>query len=269
MAELSELLNLVARLRSDDGCPWDRAQTLRTMRAYLLEETYEVLEAIDGAPESGPAVELEGELGDLLFNVLMLVQIAEDTGRTTRDAVVARIVDKMVRRHPHVFPPADGAVDPVDGPSLARWESVKAQERGGGSRLDGIPSSAPALVRAHRQGEKAAGVGFDWPSLDGVVAKVDEELDELKAAIAAGESAEIEAELGDVLLSLSSLGRHLDAPAEDALRGAIDRFDRRFRAMEAAAAVRGVALQALDETVLETMWQEAKRRLAASSDGSL
>ncbi|MBO84330.1 MAG: nucleoside triphosphate pyrophosphohydrolase [Deltaproteobacteria bacterium] len=269
MADVFELVDLVARLRGPDGCPWDRAQTLQTMRAYLLEETYEVLEAIDTSPDAGPAPALEGELGDLLFNVLMLIQIAQDMGMTSRSMVVTRIVEKMVRRHPHVFPPADAPAPSVEGPSLARWESVKAKERGGGSRLDGIPRASPALVYAHRQGEKAAGTGFDWPDLNGVMAKVEEELQELKDAIAAEAPDEIEAELGDVLLSLASLGRHLRTPAEDALRGAVARFDRRFRLMEAAAAQDGGSLQGLDAPTLETMWQEAKIRLAADPDRSL
>ncbi len=264
MAELHELVNLVARLRGDEGCPWDRAQTLRSMRPFLLEETHEVLEALDAAPTTPgtPAPALEGELGDLLFNVLMLIQIAEDGGHTSRGAVVQRIVDKMIRRHPHVFP-VDGA-DPehLDGPSLARWEAVKAKERGQGSRLDGIPAGAPALMRAHRQGQKAAGVGFDWPDVAGVLDKVDEEVAELKEAIAQGDRTAVESELGDVLHSLASVGRHLKTPAEDALRGSIARFDARFRAMEAVALERGDALEGLDVQALETMWQDAKRRLA-------
>ncbi len=268
MTNLSDLASLIARLRGEQGCPWDRAQTLRSMRSYLLEETYEVLEAIDGTPEVGPDPELEGELGDLLFNVMMLMQIAEDAGKARRADVVARIVQKMIRRHPHVFPPEGGPSDVVAGPSLARWESVKAKERAGGSRLDGIPRGAPALVHAHRQGEKAAGIGFDWPDIGGVLGKLDEEVGELKEAIASEDQRAMEAELGDVLLSLASVGRHLQAPAEDALRGAVARFDRRFRAMEAAAEAQGRSLQGLDADTLETMWQEAKGLLAASNDRS-
>lgn len=265
MSELSELLQIVARLRAEDGCPWDRAQTLRSMRPYLLEETHEVLDAVDAAPAEacGSDPVLEGELGDLLFNVLMMVQIAEDEGRTSRGAVVRRIVDKMVRRHPHVFPPDGQDAPAVEGPSLARWEAVKATERQGGSRLDGIPRGAPALARAHRQGQKAAGVGFDWPDVSGVLAKVDEELSELRAAIRAGTRGEMEAELGDVLLSLASLGRHLRTPAEDALRGAIGRFDARFRQMETQASRAGVPLDERSADELESMWQDAKRVLAA------
>lgn len=268
MADLSDLVTLVARLRGEGGCAWDRAQTLRSMRPHLLEETHEVLEAVDTAPVAPGAADptLEGELGDLLFNVLMMIRIAEDDGRTSLDGVVERIVAKMIRRHPHVFPP-DGAAK-ADGPSLERWEAVKARERGSGSRLDGIPAAAPALARAHRQGQKAAGVGFDWPDVAGVVGKVDEELDELKAAMALGDPGEIEAELGDVLLSLASLGRHLRTPAEDALRGAIHRFDRRFREMERAAQRSGQTLSGLDAGALEDLWHAAKRATAEDPEST-
>lgn len=270
MADVSELVALVARLRGEGGCPWDQAQTLRTMRPYVLEETHEVLEAVDAAPAqaTGPDPGLEGELGDLLFNVLMLIRIAEDDGRTSLDGVVDRIVAKMVRRHPHVFPPDGGEAEPVEGPSLARWEAVKAKERGKGSRLDGVPRGAPALSRAHRQGQKAAGVGFDWPDLAGVLGKVDEEVAELKEAIDSGDRVEMEAELGDVLLSLANLGRHLRTPAEDALRGAVSRFDQRFRAMEAHAERSGQPLEALGPDALEALWQQAKRDLAAPDRSS-
>jgi len=250
MEPLAELVDLVARLRGSDGCPWDRAQTLTTMRPHLIEEAHEVLEAVD----AGDDVALEEELGDLLFNVLLLVRIAEDEQRTTLDRVADRIHAKMVRRHPHVF--GDGS---VDGPSLARWEAVKAAEKSPDrSRLDGIPLAAPALMRAHRQGQKAAGVGFDWPDVGGVLDKVDEELAELREAIAGGDTSEVEWELGDLLLSLASLGRHTRTPAEDALRMAIRRFDRRFREMEAAAQRSGEALEALDSAALEQHWNAAK-----------
>jgi len=251
MDPIRQLVSLVARLRGPDGCPWDRKQTLRTMRPHLIEEAYEVLEAVDAGDDGS----LEEELGDLLFNVLLLIRIAEDDGRTSLDRVSARIHDKMVRRHPHVF-----GDDRVDGPSLARWEAVKAAEKSAErSRLDGIPTTAPALMRAHRQGQKAAGVGFDWPDVSGVLDKVDEELAELREAIDGGDKAEVEWELGDLLLSLASLGRHTRTPAEDALRLAIARFDTRFRAMETAAREAGEALQALDSAELERMWGTAKR----------
>lgn len=260
MADVSELVSIIARLRGPEGCPWDRAQTLRSMRPYLLEEAHEVLDAVDGIPHdrAAPDPTLEGELGDLLFNVLMMIRIAEDAGHTSLEGVVSRIVAKMVRRHPHVFPPEGSDAPELDGPSLARWEAVKAKERGPGSRLDGIPSGAPGLARAHRQGQKAAGVGFDWPDVSGVLAKVDEELGELKEAIETGDPRHTEAELGDVLLSLASLGRHLRTPAEDALRGAIRRFDDRFRSMEHAAARAGTPLETLDSAALEALWSEAK-----------
>jgi MazG family protein len=240
------------------------------MRPYLLEEAHEVIEAVDAAPLAPAGLDetLEGELGDLLFNVLMMVQIAQDEGRVSFDGVLEQIVAKMIRRHPHVFPPEGGPSDPVAEPSLARWEAVKATERGGGSRLDGIPKGAPALSRAHRQGQKAAGVGFDWPDVDGVFSKVDEELAELREAVAGADRGHIEWELGDVLLALTSLGRHVKTPAEDALRGAIGRFDARFRAMEAQAAESGTALEHLSAEQLEVLWERAKRALAGG-EGNL
>ena len=254
MEPLARLVSLVARLRAPDGCPWDRAQTLASMRPHLIEEAYEVIEAVD----AGADPLLEEELGDLLFNVLLVIQIAQDERRTSLERVAARIHDKMVRRHPHVFSD-ESSQEAVDGPSLARWEAVKAaQAPADRSRLDGIPSTAPALMRAHRQGQKAAGVGFDWPDVGGVLDKVDEELAELREAIDAGDPAAIEWELGDLLLSLASLGRHTRTPAEDALRMAIARFDKRFRAMETEARGQGETLAALDSADLERKWENAK-----------
>lgn len=252
MTRLTELVALVARLRGPDGCPWDRRQTLASMRQNLVEEAHEVVDAVDDDDNAA----IEGELGDLLFNVLLMVQIAADEGRTSLDAVAGRIHDKMVRRHPHVFG------DETEGPSLAKWEAVKAQEAPRRSRLDGIPRSAPALLRAHRQGQKAAGVGFDWPDVHGPLAKVDEELAELREAVDSQDAAAIDWELGDVLLALSSVGRHTRTPAEGALRGAIDRFDTRFRAMEAAARASGVGLDARSPDELEALWQSAKQATA-------
>lgn len=223
------------------------------MRLHLLEEMYEVIDAID----KDDNLMLEEELGDALFNLLLAAQIAADEGRTDLARVAQRIHDKMVHRHPHVFAPAPG----MAGPGLARWEELKAAESGGRSRsrMDGIPRAAPALLQAHRQGQKAAAVGFDWPDLAGVLEKVDEEMAELREAIAGGDAVRMSEELGDVLLSLASLGRHLKTPAEAALLGAVDRFGARFREMELAAERSGNALNDLDADALERLWVAAKQ----------
>jgi tetrapyrrole methylase family protein/MazG family protein len=260
VSNLNRLIEIIAQLRSPEGCPWDRAQTLRSMRGYLLEETYEVLEAID-LPDSDPvrAELLSEELGDLLFNVLLLVQIASDDGQTTLEQVSGRITDKMIRRHPHVFDPEHGD---RDSGGLAAWEARKTRQKQRSSRLDGIPRALPALLRAHRQGEKASLVGFDWPSVEGVFDKIDEELGELREALASGEPSQIEAEYGDVLLSASSLGRHIGAEPETSLLQANDRFRARFVRMELLARERAMDLSEADDASLDALWEEAKRALA-------
>jgi tetrapyrrole methylase family protein/MazG family protein len=249
MSGFDELVAIVARLRGPDGCPWDKAQDPRSMRPYLLEETYEVLDAI----EAGDPARLREELGDLLFNVVMLAQMAQDGGLFTVDDVPGAIAHKMVERHPHVFG-ADGS-----GGSIAEWEGRKAET--GKGRLDGVPRTLPALLRAHRQGEKAAAVGFDWSDAQGVLAKVKEEIGELEAEIASGDTARIEQELGDLLMAVASLGRFLRTPPESALQLANDRFLERFRMMERLAAERAQSLGELGPEALDGLWEEAKRTL--------
>jgi len=259
MTPFEELVTIVARLRSPGGCPWDRGQTLESMRPYLVEEAYEVIDAIEaGAP--GP---LQEELGDLLFQVVLLARMAEEAGTFDIQAVSRGIADKMVRRHPHVFDPDHVSSD--DEGSVAAWEARKAKERGADrSMLDGLPAALPALVRAHRVGEKVARVGFDWPDRDAVRAKVDEELAELDEALASGDPAAIEHEYGDTLLALSNLGRFVGVGPEEALRTANSRFGRRFRAVERLAAERGLLLHELDDDALDALWEEVKR---AQADG--
>ena len=215
MSSLDQLVEIIARLRGPEGCPWDRAQDHRSMRPYLLEEVYEVLDAID-QPDADDAV-LEEELGDLLFVVLLLCQIGTDEGRFTLSSVAARIADKMIVRHPHVFDPAQRD---TPGGTLAAWEALKARKASRQSRLDGVPRARPALRRAHRQAEKAAAVGFDWPDHEGVFDKIQEEIGELREALDARDPAQIEAEYGDLLMSAANLGRHIGATPEEALRAA-------------------------------------------------
>lgn len=228
------------------------------MRPYLLEETHEVLDAL-GAFESEPG-KLREELGDLLFQVYFLARLAEEQGAFDIEAVAEGIVTKMVERHPHVYgglerPEAEATA----AGTIGAWEARKALRRKGGSRVDGVPGSLPALLRAHRVGEKVAHVGFDWPDLAGVLAKIDEERAELEEAIASGDAAAIRHEYGDVLLATASLGRFLGIAGEDALREANARFEGRFRKVEAAAAAAGVAMEAAGLDRLEAWWQEAKR----------
>jgi ATP diphosphatase len=222
------------------------------MRPYLLEEVYEVLEALEpGAGDEG----LQGELGDLLFVVLLIARIGEDAGRLTLANTVRGIVDKMEERHPHVF--GDGADSDEPG-GIAAWEARK--QRAGRSRLAGVPRTLPALLRTHRQGEKAAAVGFDWPDAAGVLNKIQEELAELVEAMATGDQSAIAHEYGDLLMATATLGRHLDTPPEATLRTANDRFADRFGRLELLASEAGVALSTeTDPAVLDGLWEQAKR----------
>ncbi len=247
-----KLLEIVVALRGPGGCPWDRSQDLRTLRPYLLEECHEVLETLDADDPVG----LREELGDLLFNVVMLAQMATEAGHFTIDEVAADIAEKMIVRHPHVFEPGDHG---LDAGTVAAWEARKAAKAGRRrSKLDGLPRGLPALLHAHRAGEKAAEVGFDWADADGARAKVDEELAELDDARADGDGAAATRELGDVLFTLAQLGRHLGASPEEALREANGRFGRRFRHAESAARGDGHLLADLDPGQLDALWRRAK-----------
>lgn len=218
------LVAIVARLRGEGGCPWDRAQTPESLRPYVLEEAYEVLDAID----RGDVPDLKKELGDVLFQIVLLAQMAKEAGWFELSDVLEAINHKMVVRHPHVFDPTHQS-DGNEG-DVSAWEARKAKQRAGGSALDGVPGSLPALLRAHRISEKAGVVGFDWPDVAGVRAKIGEELEELDEAIASGDEAAITEELGDLLFAMVNLGRHLPVGTEEALRAATAKFERRFRA---------------------------------------
>ena len=221
------------------------------MRPYLLEEVYELLEAMEhDAGEDG----LEGELGDTLFVLLLLAQIGVDEGRFTLDSMCQRIIDKMVARHPHVFADEDTSDDPG---GIAAWEARKNKE--GRSRLAGVPKSLPALLRAHRQGEKASAIGFDWSDVHGVLEKLEEEIAELRLALTECDPVAIEHEYGDVLLSAASIGRHINTPAEATLRNANERFAQRFTRLETLAMEQGIALNgSTSEEELNTLWEQVK-----------
>ena len=267
----ARLTAVMAQLRADvGGCPWDREQTLATLRAYLVEESYELLDAIDALGGAGHALPADAplaaapgavahfreELGDVLLQIAFQSRIAEEMGWFTADDVARGIADKMVRRHPHVFATAEIEHHDTSAQVLDAWEQRKRQE--GKGALDGVPKNLPALLRGQRMGEKAARIGFDWPNAASVLEKVDEELAELRDALKQGDKAHIAEELGDLLFALTSLARHAGVDAEQAARGTLDKFTRRFGYVEQGIEARhGKAYRAsLDE--LERLWQDAK-----------
>lgn len=254
MLNLSRLLSIMATLRDpDQGCSWDKAQTFETIAPYTIEEAYEVSDAI----ARGDLTDLREELGDLLLQVVFHARIAEEAGAFTFDEVAAAISDKMERRHPHIF----GEAEMADGMTEAGWESLKAKERedkGATSALDGVALALPALMRAEKLQKRAARAGFDWPDPAGPAAKVAEEMEELATA----EADAMAEEAGDFLFSAVNLVRAYGIDAEQALRAANMKFERRYRAMEAMAEGRFDTL-ALDEQ--EALWQKVKTAEAASS----
>jgi ATP diphosphatase len=249
---ISKLIEVMALLRDPhQGCPWDLQQNFASIAPYTLEEAYEVADAIHREDMVG----LQEELGDLLLQVVYHSRMAEEEHAFDFAAVVESIVTKMIRRHPHVF--ADAAVSDAAAQNQ-EWETLKASERLGGA-LDGIAKALPALVRADKLGGRAARVGFDWPSIEGVRDKVSEELTELDDAIASGVEAEVAHELGDLLFSIAQWGRHLNLDAETCLRGAGARFQARFEGVEAQVEARGGDWSAHSSTQLELFWQEQKQ----------
>ncbi|MCI0569584.1 MAG: nucleoside triphosphate pyrophosphohydrolase [Myxococcaceae bacterium] len=259
-SEMERLAGIMARLRAPGGCPWDREQDLRSLRPYLVEEAYEVLDEMDRVGAGGPWGPLCEELGDLLFQIVFHAQLAHEQDAFTLEDVARAIADKIERRHPHVFGEAA-----VSGPGqvLANWARLKADERkqktgSEGSVLDGVPTGAPALLRAERLTEKASRIGFDWPDLAGVREKLSEELGELDAAIASGDRDAKEHELGDVLFSLANLARFIQTPAEDALRQANRRFTSRFHRIEADLREARVPFGEATLEQMEASWQKAK-----------
>ena len=261
---MTALLELMARLRNPEtGCPWDQKQTFATIAPYTIEEAYEVADAI----ERGDPLKIRDELGDLLFQVVFHAQMAQEHGWFDFAQVAGGIHEKLVRRHPHVF---GGKSVAGEAELLKNWEELKARERaeaGGGEAgtLDDVPRGLPALIRAAKLGKRAGRVGFDWPDAAGVREKVAEELREVDEAVAAagggagaGNSPEVVEEMGDLLFAVANWSRHLKVDAEDALRAANSKFERRFRDMESLAHQRGLALEQLGAQEWEGLWQEAK-----------
>jgi MazG family protein len=250
---IENLLEIMAALRDPAaGCPWDREQDFATIAPYTIEEAYEVADAI----ERGALDELAGELGDLLFQVVFHARLAEEAGAFDFGDVVERICAKMRRRHPHVF--GDAVIATAAEQTLA-WEQLKEQERArAASVLDDVPVGLPALTRAVKLGRRARAVGFDWPDAHGVRAKLDEELREVDVALATEDRSRVAAEIGDVLLTLANLCRHLEIDPEKSLRAANARFETRFRRVEKRVTTEGGDWCAYDLDALETLWQQAK-----------
>ena len=256
-ADFDALTAVMARLRDPlSGCPWDREQTPLTLRKYVIEEAYEVVEAIDG----GDPRKLTEELGDLLLQVVFHAQLASEAGQFTLGDVTRSIVEKLIRRHPHIF--GDVAVSGSEQ-VLVNWEKIKRGEPGYEDRtsiLDGIPPALPALMRALEVSKRVVKVGFEWPTVSEVLDKVEEEIRELRVEIAAGETARAGDELGDLLFTLVNVARHLKIDPEDALRRMTQRFSTRFRHIEEYASARGAAVSDLTLAEMETVWQDAKEQ---------
>ncbi len=263
-----DLVQLMHKLRSPDGCPWDQEQNYATLAPMLLEEAYEAFEAVEEAREGQPG-ELRDELGDLLFQIVFYAQVAKEQGHFVIDDVVEAIHSKMVRRHPHVF----GDTSAADSAQVLRnWEAMKQEERRAagkskhdGSLLDGVSSKAPALMEAHQLSTKAARVGFDWKSVNEIFDKLEEEIAELREAIQAhatstgeAEHARVREELGDLLFAVTNIARHMQVEPEAALKLTNRKFRRRFGYIETKFTERGQALNQVNLDEMEALWQEAK-----------
>lgn len=274
--EFQKLVGVMARLRAPGGCPWDREQTHATLRTYLIEEAYEVLDAM----ECGDDVKFAEELGDLLLQVLFHAQLAQEDGRFTIADVVREIYEKMIRRHPHVF---GNKRAKTSADVLKNWEKIKEQERKEGKKekkeekaasvLDGVPRTLPALLEANQLTRKAARIGFDWENVEGILAKLTEETLELRAALEKGANGgempqrreaglalqNIEGEVGDILFVAVNLARFLELDPEIALKKTSQKFSRRFREMERVARERGTTLAEVPREEMEGLWEQAKR----------
>jgi MazG family protein len=260
-----ELVDIMARLRGPNGCPWDREQTIQSLRGFVLEETYEVLDAIDRADHDA----LRGEIGDLLFEGVFLAQVESDEGRFSVSDSLRAITQKLVRRHPHIF---GTTASKVKTPTevVEQWEQIKAREQkdAGDERrsiLRGVPKSMPSLLRAHEIGTRVAAVGFDWAKTADVVDKIEEEVAELRRAVAAEGLARAEEEMGDLLFSMANLARKLGIEPESALRKANEKFSARFEALERAFEARGESVHDSTLDAMEKEWGRVKSATAADT----
>ncbi len=253
---LETLRGLIRRLRGPGGCPWDREQTPASMVRHLLEEAHELADAV----ASGDEEAVREELGDVLFQILFLGECYEEEGRFDLEAVCRGITAKMTRRHPHVF----GTARAADSAEVLRnWRRIKQQEKGGApepasSRLDRLPAGLPALLRAQAVGERAAAAGFDWEDAEGVLAKLAEEWSEFRAARASADPAALEREIGDLLFTLVNLARCCGVSADGALRGAVYKFERRFRTLETRLAAQGRRMEEVPQAEKDRLWEEIK-----------
>jgi MazG family protein len=262
--EFTRLVEIMATLRGPDGCPWDREQTIDSLKPFVLEEAYEVLEAIDRHDHES----LCEELGDFVFEAVFLAQLEAEAGAFTIGDSLRSIADKLVRRHPHVFKRDEGEASlDTAGQVRTRWEEIKAQERGASSTpktlLSGIAPALPALLRAYHIGVRAASVGFDWTTPGDIVDKIQEEVDELREVVAAEgarDHARAEEEMGDLLFSIANLSRKLGIEPETALRKANDKFTKRFETLEQSVAESGRAMKDMTLEQLEAHWQLAKKQ---------
>jgi MazG family protein len=269
-ARFDRLVDIMHHLRGPDGCPWDREQTLQSLRPFVLEETCELLDALDA--HDMPA--LREELGDFLFEAVFLAELCAEDGHFTIADSIQAVVDKLVRRHPHVFTP-DGELLPKTASITAsgvkaQWDDIKAEERTSAGRpqkptLGGIPRALPALLRADQLGQKAAATGFDWTQPLDVLDKIEEEVRELRQAVSEGGigSAEVEEELGDLLFAIANFARKLDVAPETALAGACDKFQARFETMESSLRAEGHAIRELSFEELDARWSAAKKTVWA------
>ena len=252
MENLTRLKEIVARLRAPDGCPWDREQTHSTLRASLIEESHEVIDAIERSDDAN----LREELGDLLLQVVMHAQLADERGAFTLEEIATTVSEKMVRRHPHVF--GDKLASDSEA-VLKQWEKIKREEKGENAGvLDGVAASLPALLRSQTLQKKAARVGFDWPDVGPVYEKLAEEIAEIRDAVGKNDAAEIEAEIGDLLFSAVNLARKLGVDAETALAGSNKRFSSRFRHIEQSLRADGRTFEGTSLEELDRIWEQAK-----------
>ncbi|HMD36838.1 MAG TPA: nucleoside triphosphate pyrophosphohydrolase [Vicinamibacterales bacterium] len=259
--EFTRLIEIMATLRGPGGCPWDREQTIDTLKPFVLEETYEVLEAIDRHDHDA----LREELGDFVFEAVFLAQLESEEGRFSIADSLQLVADKLVRRHPHVFARGEGeaALDSA-GQVRRRWEEIKAEENAGKTAkpktlLSGIAPALPALLRAYHIGMRAASVNFDWTKVDDVVKKIQEEVDEIREEVAqGGEPDRVEEEVGDLLFSIAQLARQMGVEPESALRKANDKFTKRFTEMDRAIADSGRTMKGMTLEEMEREWQKAK-----------
>ena len=265
--KFERLLDIMRTLRAPGGCPWDREQTHASLRPFVLEETYEVLEAI----ESGTPAQLREELGDFLFEAVFLAQISEEQGDFAIGDAIDAICNKLVRRHPHVFARQAGDADLSSGQVIEKWETLKARERAEAGQspkkpkttLSGVPKTLPALLRAYEVGARAAAVGFDWERAADVLAKIEEEVAEVRHEVESGATGHLsraEEEMGDLLFAIANLSRKLGLEPESALRQATEKFTTRFEAMEQALGARGRPLSEATLDEMEAEWGRVKSR---------